>query len=69
LKGWQRLVLGSLLVLVVPVLSPFLGVRPLLVFLKAYAVPAAVLILFAVWICRARALRQGQTPHDLEGAE
>jgi undecaprenyl-diphosphatase len=69
LRDWQRLVFGSLLVVVVPVLSPLLGMRPLLIFLRVYAVPAAVLILVAAWIGRARAPRQEQTRHGLKGAE
>jgi membrane-associated phospholipid phosphatase len=45
LKDWQRLVFGSLLAFVLPLLSPFLGMRPLLIFLEVYAIPAVVLIL------------------------
>ena len=52
LKDWQRLVFGSLLAFVVPALSPFLGMRPLWIFLEVYAIPAAVLILVTAWIYR-----------------
>ncbi len=52
LKDWQRLVFGSLLALVVPALSPFLGMRPLRIFLEVYAIPAAMLILVTAWIHR-----------------
>jgi membrane-associated phospholipid phosphatase len=54
LKDWQRLVFGALLVFVVPALSPFLGMRPLLIFLRIYALPAVALILVAAWLSRAR---------------
>jgi membrane-associated phospholipid phosphatase len=62
----QRLVLGLLLAFVVPLLSPFLGMRPLLVFLRAYALPAALVILAAAWLSRGRPLLPEQAARDPE---
>jgi membrane-associated phospholipid phosphatase len=52
LKDWQRLVFGSLLAFVLPLLSPFLGMRPLLIFLRVYAIPVAALMAVSARIWR-----------------
>jgi membrane-associated phospholipid phosphatase len=69
LKDWQRLVFGPLLAFVVPALSPHLGMEPLLIFLRVYAIPAAMLILAAAWMSRARPLWPEQAVRNPEKVE
>ncbi|OHB62951.1 MAG: hypothetical protein A2Y77_18570 [Planctomycetes bacterium RBG_13_62_9] len=44
-KGWWRLVVGLILVLVLPLVSPLVGLESLPIFLRIYGIPLAGLIL------------------------
>jgi membrane-associated phospholipid phosphatase len=59
MRGRWRIALAGLLI-VVAVASPFLGMRPLWVFLRVYGIPAAGLMLTAALVPR---IRGGRTPH------
>jgi hypothetical protein len=45
MSGRGRILLGVLLVVLVPLLSPFVGMKALLVFLRFYGAPVAALLL------------------------
>jgi undecaprenyl-diphosphatase len=60
-EGRWRLGAGLVLILVIPFVSPYLGMRPLQTFLKVYILPVTVLV-FAYWcIARWRARRGAST--------
>ena len=51
-RGRWRILLGVLLVILVPLLSPLAGVKPLLIFLRFYGVAAAGLLLIGALVHR-----------------
>ena len=48
MPGRWRLIAGLLLVLVVPVICPYIGMRTLRLFLRRYGIPLAALV--AAWL-------------------
>ena len=52
MSGHGRILLGVLLVVLVPLLSPFVGMKPLLVFLRFYGAAAAGLLLIGTLVPR-----------------
>jgi membrane-associated phospholipid phosphatase len=67
IEGRWRLVAALVLILVVPFLSPFLGMRSLLIFLKVYALPLTALAL--LWLGATR-LQTTRPPDAVkEGAD
>ncbi len=50
MRGRGRILLGLLLVVLVPLLSPFVGMKPLLVFLRFYGAAAVGLLLLGTLV-------------------
>jgi len=67
-EGRWRLVAGLILILVIPFVSPYIGMRPLQNFLRVYALPLMALVLVCLFAARLRTWRGASTQSiTLEG--
>ena len=62
MRGRGRILLGVLLVALVPLLSPFAAMKPLLVFLQFYGAAVAGLLLLGAWVHRNAQYQAGCFP-------
>ncbi len=67
-RNW-RLGAALVLILIVPFLSPFVGMRSLYSFLRIYAIPLAVLALLCGWAARRRTRQAFAVPAEATGED
>jgi undecaprenyl-diphosphatase len=67
-RNW-RLGAGLVLILIVPFLSPFVGMRSLYSFLRVYAIPLAVLAFLCGWAARRQTRKASAIPAEATGED